>query len=48
MRKFTPPTSGGSYVRQKSGALKQVEKPAQNAPAAKPAPSAKPTKAQEA
>ncbi|MEP1330106.1 hypothetical protein [Pseudophaeobacter sp.] len=48
MSKFTPPTSGGSYVQQKTGKAKLVEKPTQNAPAAKPAPSENPTKAQEA
>lgn len=48
MTKFAPPTSGGSYVQQKSGKAKLAEKPTQNAPADKPAPSENSTKAQEA
>lgn len=52
MSKFTPPTSGGSYATQRSGAAKLVEKPTQSAataqPAADPAPTEKPAKAKEA
>lgn len=48
MTKFTPPTSGGRFERQKDGGLKQVEKPTQEARQAAATTPKKPAKEQEA